>query len=68
MRTSQERHISTMFRGTHAVGLFSGPVSIGLRVLTSVLIVSIAGQFPFAQPGGVSSLAANEGNWCTVYP
>ncbi|KAG8164272.1 hypothetical protein KVR01_006190 [Diaporthe batatas] len=30
--------------------------------------VSIAAQFPFAQPGGVSSLAANEGNWCTVYP
>lgn len=30
--------------------------------------VSIAAQFPFNQPAGVSSLAANEGNWCTVYP
>ncbi|POS75048.1 hypothetical protein DHEL01_v206553 [Diaporthe helianthi] len=30
--------------------------------------VSIAAQFPFAQPDGVSSLAANEGNWCIVYP
>lgn len=30
--------------------------------------VSIAAQFPFAQPAGVSSIAANEGNWCTVYP
>ncbi|KKY32510.1 hypothetical protein UCDDA912_g07526 [Diaporthe ampelina] len=25
-------------------------------------------QFPFNQPDGVSSLAANDGNWCTVYP
>lgn len=30
--------------------------------------VSMAAQFPFDQPAGVSSLAANEGNWCTVYP
>lgn len=28
----------------------------------------MAAQFPFDQPAGVSSLAANEGNWCTVYP
>ncbi|KAH8759910.1 hypothetical protein F5883DRAFT_524833 [Diaporthe sp. PMI_573] len=30
--------------------------------------ISIAAQFPYAQPDGVSSLAAKEGNWCTVYP
>lgn len=30
--------------------------------------VSIAGQFPYKASPGVSSIAANAYNWCTVYP
>ncbi|CAN8104150.1 unnamed protein product [Discula destructiva] len=32
------------------------------------ICVSMAGQFPYNQPNGVSSIAANADNWCTVYP
>lgn len=31
-------------------------------------LVSMASQFPYNKPAGVSSIAANSFNWCTVYP
>ncbi|KUI68054.1 hypothetical protein VM1G_03608 [Cytospora mali] len=30
--------------------------------------ISIAAQFPFNQSAGVSSVKANAGNWCVMYP
>lgn len=37
-------------------------------LLTTRKTVSMAEQFPYYLAGGVSSLAANTYNWCTVYP
>lgn len=38
------------------------------RLTIASTLVSMAGQFPYEQSAGVSSIAANSYNWCTVYP
>jgi chitinase len=34
----------------------------------SKLLVSMAAEFPYNQAAGVSSVKANAGNWCIMYP